>query len=39
VGLYEAVTFFLPYPENFAPILPTLPYFEKNKKRRPLPLE
>ncbi len=39
VGVYEAVTFFLPYPENFAPILPTLPYFQKTGKRKPLPLE
>ena len=38
VGLYETVTFFLPYPEDFAPILPTLPYFQKTK-REPLPLE
>ena len=35
VGAYEAVTFFLPYPENFAPILPTLPYYQKNKKHDP----
>lgn len=39
VGAYETVTFFLPYPENFAPILPTLPYFQKTAKHRPLPLE
>jgi putative exosortase-associated protein (TIGR04073 family) len=39
VGLYETVTFFLPYPENFAPILPTLEYFQKTTKRSPLPLE
>lgn len=39
VGAYETVTFFLPYPENFAPILPTLPYFQHHTKRRPLPLE
>ena len=39
VGLYETVTFFLPYPENFAPILPTLPYFQKHTRRNPLPLE
>ncbi len=39
VGAYEVVTFFLPYPENFAPILPTLPYFQKHTKRKPLPLE
>ena len=39
VGAYETVTFFLPYPENFAPILPTLEYFQHNTKRQPLPLE
>ena len=38
VGAYEAVTFFLPYPENYAPVLPTLPYFQKTR-REPLPLE
>ena len=27
VGVYEAVTFWLPYPENFKPILPSLEYF------------
>ncbi len=35
VGAYETVTFFLPYPENFAPILPTLPYYQKTTKRDP----
>ena len=42
VGVYETVTFLLPYPEDFRPILPTLPYFQltKNgKPRDPLPLE
>ena len=39
VGLYETVTFFLPYPENYAPILPTLEYFKRSPKREPLPLE
>ena len=39
VGAYETVTFFLPYPENFAPILPTLPYLQRTGKRKPLPLE
>ena len=39
VGLYETVTFFLPYPEHFEPILPTLEYFQKTTKRKPLPLE
>ena len=39
VGVYEAVTFFLPYPENFAPILPTLEYFDRSPNRESLPLE
>ncbi len=41
VGIYETVTFFLPYPEHFAPILPTLEYFQKpgTPGRKPLPLE
>jgi putative exosortase-associated protein (TIGR04073 family) len=39
VGVYEAATFFLPLPENFAPILPTLPYFDRSTKREPLLLE
>ena len=39
VGLYETVTFFLPYPEDFAPILPTLEYFRRDTRRGPLPLE
>ena len=39
VGAYETVTFFLPYPEDFAPILPTLEYFQKGTKRQPLLLE
>ena len=39
VGAYETVTFFLPYPEDFAPILPTLEYYNKTPGRRPLPLE
>lgn len=39
VGLYETVTFFLPYPEDYAPILPTLEYFKHTPKRKPLPLE
>ena len=39
VGFYEIVTFFLPLPEDYAPILPTLPYFQKTTKRRPYPLE
>ena len=36
VGAYEVVTFFLPYPENFAPILPTLPYYQKTRRQEPL---
>ena len=39
VGAYEAVTFFLPYPEDFAPILPTLAYFQRDQQRPLLPLE
>ncbi len=39
VGVYEAVTFFLPYPNDFAPILPTLPYFQAKDKRKSLPFE
>ena len=39
VGVYETVTFFLPYPEDFAPILPTLEYYNKSPGRRSLPLE
>ena len=39
VGVYETVTFFLPYPEDFAPILPTLEYFRRDTKRAPLLLE
>ena len=39
VGAYETVTFFLPYPEHFAPILPTLEYFQQSKKRERLPGE
>lgn len=36
VGFYEVLTFFLPYPENYAPILPTLPYYQKSARRKPL---
>ena len=39
VGIFETVTFLLPIPEDYAPILPTLPYFDKQSPRRPLPLE
>ncbi|MBI2093111.1 MAG: exosortase system-associated protein, TIGR04073 family [Candidatus Omnitrophica bacterium] len=39
VGFYETVTFFLPYPEDFAPILPTLEYFRHPLTREPLPLD
>jgi len=40
VGLYETATFWFPYPEHFAPILPTLEYFQKPRtSRRRLPLE
>ncbi len=39
VGVYETATFLLPYPENFAPILPTLPYFDKRSGQQPYPFE
>ena len=39
VGVYELVTFWLPLPEHFAPILPPLPYFNKAELRKPLLLE
>ena len=39
VGVYETVTFLVPIPEHYAPILPTLAYFDKERKGRPLPLE
>ena len=40
VGLYEMLTFWLPYPEDYAPILPTLEYFQRDHPHRaPLPLE
>ena len=38
VGLYETATFWLPYPERYAPILPTLDYFKRAGTRRELPL-
>ncbi len=39
VGLYELVTFPVPYPEDYAPILPTLEYLKHRDQREPLPLE
>lgn len=39
VGLYETVTFLLPVPDNFAPILPTLEYYNKTGRHDRLPLE
>ena len=40
VGAYEVVTFWLPYPEHYAPILPTLEYFNRaDTRREPLLLE
>ena len=36
VGVYEAVTFLLPYPRDFQPILPTIAYFRKKDKHKPL---
>ena len=38
VGAYETVTFLLPYPEDFAPIMPSLDYFDSGQ-RKSLPLE
>ncbi len=39
VGIYETVTFWLPYyPKDFAPILPTLEYFEQPPTERRPPL-
>ena len=39
VGVYEVVTFFIPIPQQYAPILPTLEYFQKNPRRERFPLE
>ena len=39
VGVYETATFFLPYPEDFRPVLPILEYFKRSPKRERLPLE
>lgn len=39
VGLYETVSFLIPYPEDFAPILPTLSYFDTRGRQKRLPLE
>lgn len=39
VGFYETITFFVPLPEHYEPILPTLEYFQKHTKRQRLPLE
>ncbi len=33
IGAFETVTFFLPVPERYAPILPPLAYFDKASKR------
>ena len=38
VGAYETVTFLLPYPEDFVPIMPSLDYFDP-QQRKALPLE
>lgn len=38
VGIYETLTFLLPYPEHYAPILPPLDYADESKRKR-LPLE
>jgi len=37
VGLYETATFWLPQPDYYGPILPTLEYFQRGHD--PLPLE
>ena len=37
IGVYETATFWLPSPEHYRPILPTLEYFQKGHE--PLPLE
>lgn len=39
VGVYEVVTFWLPYPEHYAPILPILEYFKHSEPRQELLLE
>ncbi len=39
VGVYETITFFIPYPEEYAPILPTLEYFKRSEPRKELLLE
>ena len=39
VGVYETLTFFIPIPRNFAPILPTLEYYQKTPHHTPLLLE
>lgn len=39
VGFYETITFFFPYPEHYAQILPTLEYFDRSTKRKRLLLE
>lgn len=39
VGLFEVVTFWFPYPDDFAPVLPTLEYFRKDTGRERLPFE
>lgn len=33
VGVYETVTFFIPYPEQYAPILPPLEYYHRDNTR------
>jgi len=39
IGVYEVATFFVPIPADFQPILPTLEYYDKVKKRPALLLE
>lgn len=39
VGLFEMLTFWLPYPPRYGPILPTLEYYKRKRPRRELLLE
>ena len=32
VGFYETFTWFIPYPEQYEPVLPPLTYFEKRRR-------
>ena len=39
VGAYETVSFLVPYPANYAPILPPQAYMQQRMRPHPLPLE